>query len=153
MFAAAPASTATPPRAPTTPSSFSSAVAERAVVVGAGHRQQGLARSEQRDALARCEPQRAFEVLGEPDGHGAVVADPHVDEPIGGVGRQSAEWEELEVAFQIALADLEAKCELGQRRPRVLEIHGTRARTRRRRSPASGRGLTTHPVRGRRPAR
>ncbi len=86
---------------------------ERTVGVGAGHREQRASGGEQRETFGRCEAQRSFEVLGEAD-LDAAVDHRHVDEPVGGVRRQSAHREQLEVAFELALGHLEARRELGE---------------------------------------
>ena len=112
---------------------------ERAVGVGAGHREQRAAGGEERDAFGRREAQRSLEVLGEAD-LDAAVDHRHVDEPVGGVGRQPAHRQQLEVAFELALRHLEARRELGEGDARDGRGSTARARARAaRRGPTSGR--------------
>ena len=133
-------------------SSFASAVASGPSASEPGTASSAASGGEQREAFGRCESQRSLEVLGEAD-LDATVDHRHVDEPVGGVRRQPAHREQLEVAFELALRHLEARRELGERDAGVREDPRHRARARaagagrraggsRARPPASGRAAT-----------
>ena len=93
---------------------------ERALGVGTRHREQRASGGEQRETFGRREAQRSFEVLGEPD-LDTTVDHRHVDEAVGGVRRQPAHRQQLEVAFELALPTSKRVGELGERDAGVRE--------------------------------
>ena len=128
--AASPTSIARRPVTPTTASSLSTAVARGPSASAPGTAEQGTGRGDERDALGGREPQRAFEVLGESDVDRALVVDPHVDQPVGGVGRQPAHRQQLEVLLDLAGVDPESIGELVDGRPGMREDVRARSRAR-----------------------